>query len=157
MVLSVCSSPPFLASVLKSPVPCCAKSLQLCPTLCDPMDCDQPGSSIHEIPQEYWSGWPFASPGNLPHPRIQLVSLRSNLQWQVGSLPLAPLGKPQKWGRGDGKGGQKKALFPFICDAWHNLTLFYLFWWLYCRTSALSSIKPGTWCGSFPATSLPPI
>ena len=26
-----------------------AKSLQLCPTLCDPMDCSLPGSSIHEI------------------------------------------------------------------------------------------------------------
>ena len=96
----VCSSPPFLASVLKRPVPCCAKSFQLCLTLCDPMGCDQPGSSIHGIPREYWSGLPFASPGTLPHPGIQLVSLRSNLQWQVGSLPLAPLGKPKKWGQG---------------------------------------------------------
>ena len=26
-----------------------AKSLQLCPTLCDPMDCSPPGSSIHGI------------------------------------------------------------------------------------------------------------
>ena len=26
------------------PVPCCA---QLCPTLCDPMDCSPPGSSVH--------------------------------------------------------------------------------------------------------------
>ena len=25
----------------------CAKSLQSCPTLCDPMDCSPPGSSIH--------------------------------------------------------------------------------------------------------------
>ena len=24
-----------------------AKSLQLCPTLCDPMDCSPPGSSVH--------------------------------------------------------------------------------------------------------------
>ena len=78
------------------------------------MDCDQPGSSIHGIPQEYWSGLPFASPGNLPHPGIQLVSLRSNLQWQVGSLPLAPLGKPKKWGRGDGKGGPKKPHSPLF-------------------------------------------
>ena len=94
-VPSVCSPPPFLASILKGPVPGCAKSLQ-CPTLCGPMDCDQPGSSIHGIPQEYWSGLPFASPGNLPHPGIQPVSLRSNLQWRVGSLPLAVLGKPKK-------------------------------------------------------------
>ena len=26
-----------------------AKSLQLCPTLCDPMDCSSPGSSVHGI------------------------------------------------------------------------------------------------------------
>ena len=26
-------------------LPMCAKSLQLCPTLCDPMDCSPPGSS----------------------------------------------------------------------------------------------------------------
>ena len=25
----------------------CAKSLQLCPTLCNPMDCNPPGSSVH--------------------------------------------------------------------------------------------------------------
>ena len=25
------------------------KSLQSCPTLCDPMDCNLPGSSVHEI------------------------------------------------------------------------------------------------------------
>ena len=28
---------------------CCAKSLQLCPTLCDPMDHSPPGSSIQFI------------------------------------------------------------------------------------------------------------
>ena len=28
-----------------------AKSLQLCPTLCDPMDCSPPGSSVHGILQ----------------------------------------------------------------------------------------------------------
>ena len=27
----------------------CAKSLQSCPTLCDPVDCSPPGSSIHGI------------------------------------------------------------------------------------------------------------
>ena len=41
---------------------------QSCPTLCDPMD-----SSLHQAPlsmgfsrQEYWSGLPFPSLGNLP-------------------------------------------------------------------------------------------
>ena len=40
----------------------CVKSL-LCLTLCDPMDCSLPGSSVHGIlQQEYWSGLPFPSP-----------------------------------------------------------------------------------------------
>ena len=25
--------------------------------------------------QEYWSGWPFPTPGDLPHPRIKPMSL----------------------------------------------------------------------------------
>ena len=35
----------------------CAKSLQLCPTLCDPMDCSPPGSSIHRILQARILEW----------------------------------------------------------------------------------------------------
>ena len=55
-----------------------AKSLQLCPTLCDPMDCSLPGSSVHEFyRQEYWSGLPFPSPGDLPNPGIEPGSLMS--------------------------------------------------------------------------------
>ena len=35
---------------------------QSCPTLSDPMDCNQPGSSIHGFSrQEYWSGAPLPS------------------------------------------------------------------------------------------------
>ena len=40
-----------------------AKSLQSCPTLCDPIDGSPPGSSIPGIlRQEHWSGLPFPSP-----------------------------------------------------------------------------------------------
>ena len=53
-------------------------SLQLCPTLCNPMDCSLPGSSVHGIlQQEYWSGLPFPPPGDLPNPEIKPLSLRS--------------------------------------------------------------------------------
>jgi len=40
---------------------------------CDPMDCSPPGSSVHGIfsRQEYWSGFPFPSPGDLPDPGIE--------------------------------------------------------------------------------------
>ena len=41
-----------------------AKSLQSCPTLCDPMDCSPPGSSVHGIFQARVLEWvATASPG----------------------------------------------------------------------------------------------
>ena len=40
-----------------------AKSLQLCPTLCDPIDGSLPGSrSLGVSRQEHWNGLPFLSP-----------------------------------------------------------------------------------------------
>ena len=56
----------------------CAKSHQSYPTLCKPMDCSLQGSSVHRIPkQEYWSGLPFPSLGDLPNPGIEPISLMS--------------------------------------------------------------------------------
>ena len=43
--------------------------------------------------QEYWSGLPWLSPGDFPT-RGSNPCLLHLLLWQVGSLPLAPLGKP---------------------------------------------------------------
>ena len=44
---------------------------QSCPTLCHPMDSSPPGSSVMGFSrQEYWSGLPFPSPGDLPEPGI---------------------------------------------------------------------------------------
>ena len=43
-----------------------------CLTLCDPVDHNPPGSSVHVFSrQEYWSGLPFASPRDLPNPGIE--------------------------------------------------------------------------------------
>ena len=43
--------------------PAAAKSLQSCPTLCDPIDGSPPGSrSLGFSRQEHWSGLPFPSP-----------------------------------------------------------------------------------------------
>ena len=39
-----------------------AKSLQSCPTLCDPIDGSPPGSPVPGILQASWSGLPFPSP-----------------------------------------------------------------------------------------------
>ena len=41
--------------------------------------------------QEYWSGLPFPSPGDLSDPGIKPVFLGSPL-WQVNSLPVSHLG-----------------------------------------------------------------
>ena len=40
---------------------------QLCPTLCNPKDCIQPGSSVHGIFQAKNTGLPFPSPGDFPN------------------------------------------------------------------------------------------
>ena len=48
---------------------------QLCPTLCDPMDCScQAPLSMKFSRQEYWNGLPFPSPGGLPDPGIEFES-----------------------------------------------------------------------------------
>ena len=46
---------------------------QLCPTLCDPMDCSacQAPLSMGFSRQEYWSGLPCPSPEDLPDPGIE--------------------------------------------------------------------------------------
>ena len=40
--------------------------VQLCPTVCDPMNCSLPGSSVHGIfQQEYWSGFLLQGQGRI--------------------------------------------------------------------------------------------
>ena len=49
-----------------------AKSLQLCQTLCDPMDCSPPGSSVRGILCAKILKWVALSySGDLPNPRIE--------------------------------------------------------------------------------------
>ena len=75
----------------------CAKSLQLCLTLCDPMDCSPPGSSVHgdspskniEVGCHALLQGIFPTQGSNP----RLLCL---LHWQVGFLPLVPPGKPPR-------------------------------------------------------------
>ena len=45
--------------------------------------------------QEYWSGLPFPSPGNLPDPGIEPACPASPAS-QADSLPAEPLGRPLK-------------------------------------------------------------
>ena len=51
---------------------------QPCPTLCKPMDCSQPSSSVHEILQVRIQDWvAISSPGDLPNPGTEPGSLTS--------------------------------------------------------------------------------
>ena len=66
-----------------------AKSLQSCPSLCDPMDCSLPGSSVHGISQARileWIAMPSSRGSSWPGDRTRLLGL---LHWQAGSLPLS--------------------------------------------------------------------
>ena len=68
-----------------------AKSLHVCPTLCNTMDYSLQGSSVRGILQvrilewvpvpfprwEYWNGFPCPPPGDLPNPGIESVSPKS--------------------------------------------------------------------------------
>ena len=70
-------------------------SLQLCLTVCDPMDCiaHQAPLSVGFSRQEYWSGLPCPPPGDLPDPGIE-PHLLYLMHWQADSLPLSLLGSP---------------------------------------------------------------
>ena len=71
----------------------CAKLLQLCLTLCDPMEYSPPGSSVHGILQARILesiAMPFSRGSSQPGGRTRISCL---LRWQAGSLPLAPPGK----------------------------------------------------------------
>ena len=73
----------------------CAKSLQLCTILCDPMDRHLPGSSVHKILQTRILEGVATSPGDLPNPGIEPASpvssalgggfFTSSATWEAGS------------------------------------------------------------------------
>ena len=80
--------------------------------------------------QEYWSGWPIPSPGNLPNPGISLGSPTL----QVDSLPAEPPQKPL--------GSSvllQMALFHYFFNGWVILHCIYvphllypfLCWWIF--------------------------
>ena len=65
---------------------------QSCPTLCDLWTvAHQAPPSMGFSRQEYWSGLPFPSPGDLPHPGIEPRSPAL----QEDALTSAPPGKPK--------------------------------------------------------------
>ena len=66
----------------------CAKSLQSCPTLCDPMDCSLPGYTVHGIFQARILEWVPVSFSRGSSRQGSNLCLLYLLHWQAGSLPL---------------------------------------------------------------------
>ena len=80
---------------------------QSCPTLCNPMDCRSPSSSVHGILQatHFRLEWlPFPSPGDHPDPGIKPRSPTL----QADSLPSEPPGKPPRVCRKGIQKGEEK-------------------------------------------------
>ena len=69
----------------------CAQSLQLCSTLCDPMDCSPPNSSVHGILQARILEW-IAMPSKVS----SWLRDWTHISWalQVDSYPLSHMGCP---------------------------------------------------------------
>ena len=72
---------------------------QSCPTLCDPMDCSPPGSSLHGILQARILEWvAMRTSRDLPNPGIEPTSLMSpaltggffttSITWEAPKIPL---------------------------------------------------------------------
>ena len=67
---------------------------QSCPTLCDPMDCSLPGSSVHGIFQARgleWVAISFSRGSSLPRDRIQVFSI-ADRRFTVWATREAPYG-----------------------------------------------------------------
>ena len=74
----------------------CVLSHSVCLTLCDPMDCSSPGSSIHGMSQERKVEWVaiFSYRGSSQCKHQTQVSNPSLLHRQMGSLLLSQQGSP---------------------------------------------------------------
>ena len=129
---------------------------QSCPTLCYSMDCNT-SRFLWFSRQDYWSGLPFPSPGNLPDPGIKLTSptsaggfftteppesesvscsIVSDFLWPQGlwpSRPLCPWNSPGK-NTGVGCHSLLQQIFPI-----QGLNLGLLQW----QADSLQSDLPG--------------
>ena len=71
---------------------CCAKSLQSCPTLCNPMECSLPGSAVHRIIQARILEWvvvPISRGSSQPRYQTQVACIEGGFLtiWATWEVP----------------------------------------------------------------------
>ena len=70
------------------------EGFQSCHTLCDPVDCSPPGSSVHGIFQaRILEPVPFPTPGDLPNPGMESVSPALSDEFFTTEPPGKPSGR----------------------------------------------------------------
>ena len=76
----------------------CVLVAQPCLTLCDPMDCSRPGSSVHgTFQQEYWNWLLFSYLGALPDPGIEPTYPALRIDFLPSELREKPMGLDTTW------------------------------------------------------------
>ena len=78
------------------------RSAQSCPTLCDPMDCNPPGSSVHGIFQAKileWVAISFSRESSWPRDwtRVSRVVGKCFTIWATGEVKKAGKGDDRRW------------------------------------------------------------
>ena len=105
---------------------------QWCPTLCEPLNCSPPGSSVHGIFQarilkcKNIAGKNkelVSSPGNILNPQNKSASSVSPAL-QVASSSAEPVGKPQWWGVISSKTKHRRELFGMEACRGEQCSLF---------------------------------
>ena len=117
---------------------------QLCPTLCDPLDCNLPGSLFMGFSrQEYWSGLPCPPPGDLPDSGIEPVSHMSMLLLLFSHQVVSDSLRPCELQRAR---FPCPSLSPWVCSKSCPLSQ-------WCHPNILSSVIPfSSFLQSFPAS-----
>ena len=90
---------------------------QLCLTLCDPVDCSMPGSSVHGILQERILEW-FAMPSSRVSSQPRNLTSVSLFLWhqKADSLPSKPPGKPHMHTAAAAAAVKSLQSCPTLCD-----------------------------------------
>ena len=115
------------------------KIAQSCLSLCNPMDCNLPGSSFHGILQARILEWvaipgDISDPGDLPNPRIESVS-------PVGTTrrgTATPVHRPQRPAGSTHSSTRGLRPPPFIC--WPTFRSFPCLG--YCNDNILTALNP---------------